>query len=465
VADEVLLDLLRQPSAQAWNAWRQAHPQDTVDLVGANLVSAELEGALLGGADLCGANLLGAKLRGANLGYARLAKANLRDADLSDADLSFADFGEAVLCGANLSHAKAPDSTFDKAQLAGVRAIGIDMSEARMREADLSDCCFASAKLVGVNLTGARLVRADLSGASLCRANLTDSDLSYVNLTAADLTKAILVKTNLERSLLNHCRVYGMSAWGVRSDGAEQSGLIITPEEEPTVMADQLEVAQFVYLLLTREKLREVIDTITSKAILCLGRFTPERKEILHTIAAEIRKRDFIPIIFDFDQPMARSFTETIKILAGLSMCIIADITNPRSTPLELQAVVPDFAIPVVPIIQEGEQPFSMSGDLRLYPWVLDTVTYSSSATLVLIFEAAILDPAWKKHEELQAMKASGPRVRSWREFTKKGEPTSSPYGGRPEEEGRSDEGQRTSGAEPAGSGSTNRYTAIPASS
>ena len=41
-------------------------------------------------------------------------------------------------------------------------------------------------------------------------------------------------------------------------------------------------------------------------------------------------------MMFDFERPTQRDFTETIKTLAGLSRFIIADITNPKSSPLEL---------------------------------------------------------------------------------------------------------------------------------
>ena len=44
---------------------------------------------------------------------------------------------------------------------------------------------------------------------------------------------------------------------------------------------DDLEIAQFIYLLLNNQKIRHVIDTITSKIVLILGRFTPERKAVL----------------------------------------------------------------------------------------------------------------------------------------------------------------------------------------
>jgi len=46
----------------------------------------------------------------------------------------------------------------------------------------------------------------------------------------------------------------------------------------------------------------------------------------------------------------------------GEGSFVIADITNPRSAPLELQALVPDYQIPFVPIIQEGEKPFLRFG-------------------------------------------------------------------------------------------------------
>jgi len=85
-------------------------------------------------------------------------------------------------------------------------------------------------------------------------------------------------------------------------------------------------VAQFVYLLLHNEKIRDVINTVANKAVLILGRFTPERKAILNAIREELRNRDYLPILFDFDKPTNRDFTETLMTLAGLSKFIIADI-------------------------------------------------------------------------------------------------------------------------------------------
>ena len=47
-------------------------------------------------------------------------------------------------------------------------------------------------------------------------------------------------------------------------------------------------------------RIREVIDTITSKIVLILGRFTEERKAVLDTLRDELRRRDYLPVLFDF---------------------------------------------------------------------------------------------------------------------------------------------------------------------
>ena|SRR5450631_2723 len=77
-----------------------------------------------------------------------------------------------------------------------------------------------------------------------------------------------------------------------------------------------IEVAQFIYLLLHNDKIREVIDTVTAKAVLILGRFTDERKAVLDALRDELRKRDCLPILFDFEKPRSRDTDETITLLA-----------------------------------------------------------------------------------------------------------------------------------------------------
>ena len=419
------LELLKQGTTK-WNASRSVggclfpdlNRADVsgIDLSGANLsnascisadfISANLQGANCQGADFSGALLIGANVSGATLKDALLSGANLEGADLTGADLT----------GANLYQAKLGGAKFSEREIRGAFLSGADLRLANLRRAKFSQ----------VNLSDAFLSFSNLEGADLTRANLREANLTSVNLTMADLSganlqSAILIGTNLDQATLTGCFVYGISTWALKGIPKDQSNLVITPEDAPTVTVDDLEVAQFVYLLLNRAKLRNVLNTITSKAVLILGRFTPERKAILDAMADELRKYNLLPIIFDFERATSRDFTETIKTLAGLSLFVIVDITNPKSAPLELQATVPDYQIPFVPIIQEGQNPFSMFRDLKgKYDWVLRPVmTYSSVEELLRGFKSVIVDRAWEKLKELQKQKTQETEVRSIDDFLK----------------------------------------------
>jgi hypothetical protein len=135
---------------------------------------------------------------------------------------------------------------------------------------------------------------------------------------------------------------------------ATLNNLVITREDEPAITVDNLEVAQFIYLLLHNEKIREVIT------------------------------------------------------LAGMCLFIIADITHPKSVPLELHATIPNYMIPCVPILQGGEGPFAMFVDLwkKYREWMFEPLTYDSIAGLVEVCDIAVIEPAKRRREELSVRKA-----------------------------------------------------------
>jgi Pentapeptide repeats (8 copies) len=362
VANDEHVALLKK-SVAAWNAWRDENPDIRPDLRGANLSRADLSTANLREADLRRADFREADLREADLRGANLSEANLRWAYLWRADLSNAD-----LSGANLV----------KATLLQAR-----LYDAKLGEADLSNTSVIEANFGG----------ADLSGARLMYANLADTDFM-----GADLTG---------------CRIYGVSAWGLKLETTKQQNLVITKEDEPTVTVDNIEVAQFVYLLLRNEKIRDLIDTIGKKGVLLLGRFTEGRIVVLERIREKLRDLGFVPMVFNFDKPETKDFSETVRLLASLSKFVIVDITNPRSTPLELQATVPDYMVPFAPILQQGEQPFAMFVDLQnKYDWVLQPVVgYPSVDRLIEVLEDKVVRPAEAKFNELLARRTQQLRV------------------------------------------------------
>jgi uncharacterized protein YjbI with pentapeptide repeats len=424
MADQSHLDILAQ-GVEAWNSWRrELYPSVKPDLSGANLSGADLSEADLRDANLTRANLWDAILTGAVLDKANLHDAYLENADLREASLYKTDLGRAGLPYADLRNAYLYDASLYDANVSAADLSGAELSEAHLGgslfnfshfiEANLSGADLSGANLYDTNLTEANLSYADLSGTNLTKANLTEADLRDAN-----LTHSVLVKTNLTGTTLTGCSIYGISAWDLKLERTIQQNLNVSDEDEPAIMVDNLEVAQFIYLLLNNEKIRDVIDTIGEKGVLILGRFTEERKAVLEAIRDRLRNLGFVPMMFDFARPTQRDFSETIKTLAGLSRFIIADITNPKSSPLELQATMPDYMIPFVPIIHEDEEPFAMFRDLRQKygEWVLDVRKYDSAANLQKHLEKAVVRPALDKSDQLILKKAEAIRTRHINEY------------------------------------------------
>ena len=155
-----------------------------------------------------------------------------------------------------------------------------------------------------------------------------------------------------------------------------------------------------------------MIDTITKKAVLILGRFTPERKAVLEALREALRTHAYVPILFDFDKPTSRDLTETVSILAHLARFIIVDLTDPSSVPHEVATVIPQTVVPVQPLltlqplIVDGKaverHEYAMFEDLRRrYHWVLPTFRYQNTADLLASLKENIIDPAEQKAREL----------------------------------------------------------------
>ena len=133
-----------------------------------------------------------------------------------------------------------------------------------------------------------------------------------------------------------------------------------------------------------------------------MGRFTEGRIAILERLREKLRSLGFVPMVFNFDKPETKDFTETVRLLAGLSHFVIVDITNPRSAPLELQATVPDYMVPFAPILEKGQDTFAMFVDLQnKYDWVLKVIEYSSVDRLIEEFEDKIVRRAEAKFNQL----------------------------------------------------------------
>src|SRR5438132_1109070 len=264
-------------------------------------------------------------------------------------------------------------------------------------QSDLSDTNLSDTNLSTADLTGADRTGADLSNANLFAANLGGANLSNANLGGANL-----VGTNLREATLTECRIYGVSVWDINLTGALQNNLVITPEDEANIAVDNLKIAQFLYLLLNNKEIRDVINTITTKVVLILGYFTPERKATLDAIRNELRTQDYVPILFDFDHPGSLDITETVTTLARLARFIIADLTGARSIPQELAFIIPAFpSVPVQPLLLRSQSEYGMLEHFTKFPWLLPVYKYPDLSHLLTSFKKRVIDPAEQKAQKL----------------------------------------------------------------
>ena len=428
------LQIIRQ-GVDAWNEWRRKNPELRPNLRGADLHEADLYEADLSEADLGKANLTQANLGGANLGFAEvsearvgganLSKANLTQANLGEANLSMASLCEADLRGANLYKAILTQANLYKADLCMVNLgeanlYKADLSKANLGGAVLTGAVFRGAKLCGAdlkrvnlynrNLSEADLSEADLSGAYLCVADLRGAVLRGANLSGADLSgahldAAQLISTNLCGATLSGSTVYGASVWDIKvDDQTNQQNLVITPFGNPTITVDDIEVAQFIYLLLNNQAIHKVIDTITSKAVLILGRFSEERKVVLDALREELRKHNYLPIMFDFDPTTNQTIIETVKTLAGMSRFVIADLTDARSVPQELQIIDTHCRTVAVRLIKKRGEPEYGMLDFRNSPWfVKGRYEYETAEELIASIKDNVIGRAEEKVKELRS--------------------------------------------------------------
>jgi uncharacterized protein YjbI with pentapeptide repeats len=390
MADEQQLALLRE-SVREWNLWRKDNPDATIDLSKADLREADLWEANLREAHLTEADLSHAQLYRADLHGAHLHRARLYRAYLSGADLGGADLSEANLRKANLI----------TAQVSGANLIAADLSGVDLREADLKGTYLSGARLYHADLSDADLHEAILNEADLSGANLSRADLSGADVSDANLSEAICIGTDFAQATLTGCRVYGSTSWDVHLEGATQEDLCITPLDQPAIMVDHLAVAQFIYLMLNNQPLRQVIDTITSKVVLIVGCFPLERKVVLDALREELRQQGYLPVAFDFAVPAPHDLTETVSTLARMARFVMVDLTDAQNLPQELASVIPNLpSVTVQPLIEEGSAGHAWLEQWRQLSRVLDLYAYPDLDGLVASLKERVIDPAERRANE-----------------------------------------------------------------
>ena len=169
--------------------WKEANPNEQLDLNAAYMSYVRAPQVNISGADLRNSDLMGAVMRRANLSGCYLNPSHMYHADLRESDLT-----NALLNGANMR--------------------GADLRGANLTGADLDRAVLSDANLSGANLSGANLQRTSLIGANLSGANFTGANFSGADLVRSDLSDAVLTDADLFQTRLWGCTLGGVDVGG-----------------------------------------------------------------------------------------------------------------------------------------------------------------------------------------------------------------------------------------------------------
>jgi hypothetical protein len=142
--------------------------------------------------------------------------------------------------------------------------------------------------------------------------------------------------------------------------------------------------------------------------VLILGSFSlSERKEVLDSLRDELRKRDYVPVVFDFEKPRNQPTINTVMLLARMARFVIADISDAKSVLMELQAIVPNSPkLPVQPIIVAGQEEPGMFDSFEAYPWFLKVHRYDTPTQLLDHLDERVIGPVEAEVAKLRLPRA-----------------------------------------------------------
>jgi hypothetical protein len=281
--------------------------------------------------------------------------------------------------------------------------------ETNFHEADILAADCEKAQFYRCDVRFAQFCQSDLSEVDLRECIMMNCDFTGANLSGANLEMSSIVQCNFDRAALVGCRVFGTGVWDSSFANAEQANLevraynlyspdaammkyLVGQSEPPSFIVDDIELAQFLYLLYNNSKIRKIIDTVSSKAVLLIGRFALEQHNGLLRLKDKLRSLGFVPIVFDTDKPRNRDTLETVSTLAHLVGCVIADLSGARSVLQELQRIVPSLpSVPVKPIIIKSDAEPGMLDHFRQYRNCLKLFSYEDVEHLLAAAEPEIL--------------------------------------------------------------------------
>lgn len=191
--------------AKAWNEWRINYPFKAPCLREVNFVNAFSGSGFYNLPEFYGVNF-------------------------SDVDFNCSSFRNSTFCDCTFDGAKITFSDLVDAYFQSCTFKNVNMRVCKIGSAHFIDCIFEDSDL------------------SYCSAENTSFHGSSFKNTA--LENISFVKSDFSNTVLDGCRVYGISSWNLNLDNSEQRNLVITKKNEPEITVDNIELAQFLYLMI-----------------------------------------------------------------------------------------------------------------------------------------------------------------------------------------------------------------------
>lgn len=293
----------------------------------------------------------------------------------------------------------------------------------QFKEVDFFSCDFRHGIFENCEFTGPRssLEECKFQEAEFRNTNFTDTDISKSDFSSCTFinckfNKVNFYKTSLINAVFNDCEikdceVFGANVWNITTTRTEQKDLRIPfgigkrgEARKEKITIDDLELANIVFLLSANENFTRLLSEFHSRFVLILGRFG-ENMPRLEAIKKRLREYDYSPIVFDFQSPNALDLIEVIVFLALVSKFIIADLSEPKSVPAELQSILSNIMIPVVPILHKDSSVYGTYSYTNRYSWILPVLVFENITDLTNRFNKAIIKPANELFEQILQIK------------------------------------------------------------
>lgn len=195
------------------------------------------------------------------------------------------------------------------------------------------------------------------------------------------------ISSEFNNSKIIKCWMYGGNFWSIKLDeNTLQKDLIISPKNEKKteidqILVDSIHVGNIISnLYLTQNRFFEFIEETSKIFILILGRFPNENFHsslpYLQNAIRDYKQTNYSPLVFNFEKPEKRDLIEIIILLATLSKYIIVDLSDPKSAPAEIQAILGILAVPIIPIIHKDQEVPATFSFVNKYNWVSDVIKY-----------------------------------------------------------------------------------------